>query len=166
MGKILFSPDGRIGPANFMRGVYVLLALSFLINLLPMVSPALAAPFKILMMVIAYCWVVLFIKRFRDGGKSGWMVLLPIGVSIFAMFLHNSIVPPLFAPEIYGNMKEATEALAASGAGMSELMAGSMQIAQEFQEPLAKKIALPGSAIYALWSFAIAYFFNKMIASV
>lgn len=166
MGRILFSPSGRIDPANFMRGAYVLLAVSLLINLLPMVSAAVAAPFKLLMLVVAYCWTVLFIKRFRDGGKSGWVALIPIGVALLAMFIHNSAIPPIFAPEIYTNMREATMDMMASGANMSELMAGSVQIAEEFQEPLNKKIALPGSFIYAAWSFAIAYGFNKMIKPV
>lgn len=166
MGRILFSPSGKIDPDNFMRGAYVLIAVSLLINLLPMVSAAAAAPFKILMLVVAYCWTALFIKRFRDGGKSGWMVFIPIGVTLIAMFIHNSAVPPIFAPEIYANMQEATMEMMSSGLNMSELMAGSAQIAQEFQEPLNKKIALPGSFIYAAWSFAIAYGFNKMIKSV
>ena len=165
MGNTLFSPNGQIGPMDFMRGVYVLIAVSFLINLLPMVSATMAAPFKILMLVIAYCWVVLFVKRFRDGGKSGWMVLAPIAVSLIAMFIHNSAVPPVFAPEIYGNMQEAMTDLASNGGGVAEIMAGSMEISKQYAEPLAKKIALPSSIIYALWSYGIAFVFNKMVKS-
>ena len=166
MGNLLFSPSGRIGPDEFMRGVYVVVAVSFLINLLPMVSVTLSSPLKLLMIGAAYCWVALFIKRFRDGGKSGWMVLIPIFISIMAMFIHNSVVPPMFAPEIYTSMQEATMELAANGGSVADIMAGSMQLSKEYAEPLAKKIALPGSIIYALWSLAIAILFNKMIKSV
>lgn len=162
LGNLLLSPSGRIDSANFMRAAYVLIAVTFLINLLPMVSVALGGALKLLLIVTYYCWVVLFIKRFRDGGKSAWMVLLPIVVFGIASMIIGQIVPPMFAPELYSNMQEAMIE-AAAGGDFGSIMAATMQITKEYGEPLAKKIALPSSVIFALVSFAIAWVFNAMI---
>ncbi|MBC6403978.1 MAG: hypothetical protein GDA35_10235 [Hyphomonadaceae bacterium] len=34
-----------------------------------------------------WCWIVLWAKRYRDSGKSGWMCLFPIVVFLFASTL-------------------------------------------------------------------------------
>lgn len=163
LGNLLFSPSGRVSPANFLRGAYVLIAVTFLINLMPMVSVALGSVLKILLLVIYYCWVALFIKRFHDGGKSGWMVFLPTIVFVIASMIIGQIVPPIFAPEIYGNMQEAMLEVTTSGGDVGSIMAATMEISREYGEPLAKKIALPSSVIYALMSFAIVFLFNSWI---
>lgn len=158
MGGLLFSPSGRINPDEFMRGAYVLVAVTFLINLLPMISINIANILKIFVLITFYCWVVLFIKRYRDGGKSGWMVFVPIIVFLVGATIHNSVVPPLFAPVLYGELQDAMKE-AMMGGGFGQLMEAS----EQYAAPLAKKIALPSSLIYAVMSLAIAYGFNKMI---
>ncbi len=159
MLNLLFSPSGRINSSQFMSGAYVLIAITFLINLLPMVSPALGGLFKLFLILVAYCWVALFIKRYHDGGKSGWMTFIPILIFIVLYFILSSMIPRMFGGEIFTNMETALNEILLEGGGLADLMA----VSQEFGAPLAKKIALPSSVIFALASFAIAFLFNSMI---
>ena len=39
---------------------------------------SLAALAGIVSFALIYPWIVIWIKRYHDGGKSGWMSLLPI----------------------------------------------------------------------------------------
>ena len=158
MGNLLFSPSGRVNPDEFMRAAYVLVAVTFLINLMPMVSVALGSILKLLVIVTLYCWTVLFIKRYRDGGKSGWWVFAPIVVFLIAAAIHNAVVPGIFAPDLYAEMQSAIEEATMEGS-----FVGIIAASKEYAEPLAKKIALPSSAIYAVMSLAIAFVFNAMI---
>ena len=100
MLQILFSPTGKIGPHAFMKGVVVLIAISAVLGVLPLLSFEIGSVFKILMLVLIWCWIVLFIKRFRFAGKSGWMCLLPIIVYVIAYFIYTSIVQRMFAPDL------------------------------------------------------------------
>lgn len=85
MGNLLFSPSGRIGPSDYMKGIIIISAIGLVITLLPLLSSALAV-LGILGLVLFYIFIALGIKRSHDAGKSGWMVLthilLSIGVSV------------------------------------------------------------------------------------
>lgn len=164
MGNILFSPAGRLDPANFLRGAYVLVAVAFLINLLPMVSVALSGVLSLLLLVVTYCWIALFIKRYHDGGQSGWMCLIPGVIFLIGYMIVGNIGPALFAPELNAAMKEGMEEAATAGS-FSEIMAATMAITKEYGEPLAKKTALPTSIMIAGLSLLIAFGFNAMIKS-
>lgn len=90
MGNLLFSPSGRIGPSAYMKGIIIIAVLNAILGLLPLISPALAT-LGIVGLVLFYCFIALGIKRSHDAGKSGWMVLthilLSLGVSAVAMTL-------------------------------------------------------------------------------
>ena len=70
MGNLLFSPSGRISPADFMRGATILIVVGLVLGLLPILMPALAM-LSIIFLVMLWCWIVLWVKRYHDGGKSG-----------------------------------------------------------------------------------------------
>ena len=157
MGNLLFSPSGTTSPKDFMAGATFLIAVTLVINLLAVVNFF----FNILGLVglvFIWCWVVLWVKRYRFGGKSGWMCLIPIVLFIVLTLITDSIITPIFTDpvaqaEIKEIMDEAVTAgdltvifdVAKSGAGVS-------------------KIGLIVSMIVqALISYATAFGFNKAI---
>jgi uncharacterized membrane protein YhaH (DUF805 family) len=152
MGNLLFSPSGRINGSDFMRGVVVLIAISAVLNILPLISMKLAM-LGILGIVLLWCWIVLFIKRFHDAGKSGWMCIIPIIAFVVASVVVSTLVQSMFA----GDMKQAMTELSTSGAGLSEVL--------EATSAMAKKTALPSAIAGAVVSYAIAFITNSMLKS-
>jgi uncharacterized membrane protein YhaH (DUF805 family) len=69
----LLSPGGRIGPVAFRNAALILIALGACFGLVPLVWPSLILSFA--GFVFIYPWVVIWVKRFHDAGKSGWMFL-------------------------------------------------------------------------------------------
>ena len=162
IGQLLFSPSGRVSPADFMKGAYILIGIGFVLALLPLVSLTLSGIGSIISLVLIFCWVVLFIKRYHEGGKSGWMTLIPIAVFLLASFVLSPILLGIFSPE-YAELQAQMEAqaaeAAASGAGIGEIFGTAMEGA----EAIAKASAIPSAIIGAVLSFAIAFGFNKII---
>jgi len=76
MGNLLLSPYGRIGSAAFYRGGYILILISVAISLLNLFSPQIGGILSIISYALIYPWVVIWIKRLHNGGKSGWMFLV------------------------------------------------------------------------------------------
>lgn len=72
LGALLY-PDGRIGPVTFRNAALVLIAIGAGMGLMPLVWPSLILSF--VGMVFIYPWAVIWVKRFHDAGKSGWMFL-------------------------------------------------------------------------------------------
>lgn len=72
LGTLLY-PDGRIGPVTFRNAALVLIAIAAGLGLVPLVWPSLLLSF--VSMVLIYPWAVIWVKRFHDAGKSGWMFL-------------------------------------------------------------------------------------------
>ncbi len=162
MMNLLFSPNGRINSSEFMRGAYVLIGIAFILALLPLVSYQLSMIGSIIGLVMLWCWIVLWIKRYHDSGKSGWMSLLPIIAFVILSMIVGMLVSTMgmsgMDPETAAAMNEAAEEAAASGdfgAMMSSMMGAS--------EGLAKKLAIPNAISTAVLSLAIAFLFNSMI---
>jgi len=153
MGNLLFSPSGRIGPGQFMSGATVLVIVGLVLALLPVLSPALAA-LGIIGLVTLWCWVVIWVKRYHDGGKSGWTCLLPIVVWIVIMTIVGMILPKMFQdPNAAIAIAEATEA-ADFGAIMKASLGGGMTKVGQIVN------ALVGAGV----SYGVAIIFNNMIS--
>jgi uncharacterized membrane protein YhaH (DUF805 family) len=74
MLQTLLYPDGRIGPVTFRNAALVLIAAGAAISLTPVALPALwLVSFAGLLFL--FPWVVIWVKRFHDAGKSGWWFL-------------------------------------------------------------------------------------------
>jgi len=160
MGNLLFSPSGRIGPAEFMKGALVLIIIGAILAILPMFSYSLSMIFSILGLVTLWCWIVLFIKRFHDAGKSGWMCILPIIAFIIASVIVSQLVTSMFAGDINEQIKQMSEEAASSG-DISSILKGSMELGGE----LAKKTAIPMAVAGAVVSYLIAFVTNSMLKS-
>lgn len=138
-----------------MKGAITLIIISALFGLLPLVSfgiaAALSIPFLILMV---YCWVVLYIKRFHDGGKSGWLSILPILAYLVVGYFVGDMVSNMFSGVSPEETQAAMEAAAESGDLKAVMAAGA---------DAAKKTAIPSAISGALVSFAIAFLTNMFI---
>ncbi len=156
MGNLLFSPSGRIGPTDFMKGVTILVIIGFVLGILPAISPALAV-LGIIGLVTLWCWVVLWVKRYHDAGKSGWMCLVPIIAYIIVAMIISTVVQPMFVdPDFAATLAEA-EASGDVGAIFQAALSGGGGITKVGTFVLA--------AIGAAVSYGIAMVFNGMIKS-
>jgi len=120
MGNLLFSPSGRIGPSAYMKGIIIIAVVGLILSVLPLLSPMLSI-LGIVGLVTFYIFIALGIKRSHDAGKSGWMVLthilLSIGVSAVIMTIVGMItgvsLGDVFSSAFSGD-QEAAEAAAAA----------------------------------------------------
>ncbi|MFZ5670884.1 MAG: DUF805 domain-containing protein [Pseudomonadota bacterium] len=72
---LFFSAEGRIGRSAFWIGWLVLLGVNVVAGFIPL--------FGLLISLAAiYCSVCVFAKRLHDMGKSGWLQIWPILISI------------------------------------------------------------------------------------
>jgi len=149
MGNLLFSPSGRIGPSEFMKGAIILIVVAVILaipNLLGL-PKGLVTALSFLSIVTLWCWVVLWVKRYHDGGKSGWTCLLPIlTYLILGMIIFFAAFGGAFMEMFNASLNGATEA----------------EIA-ELEAAFNTKSGLPVLIGSTLFSFGIAFLFNKMI---
>jgi len=152
MGNLLFSPSGRIGPGQFMSGVTILVVIGLILALIPVFVPALAA-LGIIALVTIWCWIVLWVKRYHDGGKSGWMCLIPIVVWIVILIIVGTVLPGMFQdPEAAAVIAEATEA-GDFGALFRASMGGGMTTMGQ----------IINAVLGAVISYVVAMIFSNMI---
>lgn len=154
MGNLLFSPSGRISSADFMRGYTLVIVISLVIQLLTIFIPALAA-LGIVSLVLFWCMIVLWIKRYHDGGKSGWMCLLPIIVSIIVGIIASMILSKIFVDPAYADRM----AEAAQSGDFGSIFASASKGGMTTMGAIIS--AIVGAAI----SYAIAVIFNGTIKS-
>ena len=67
--QTIFNPFGRIGPTTFRNTALILLAIGACLSLLPWVRPDMAL-LSIASLLLFYPWLVIWVKRFHDAGKS------------------------------------------------------------------------------------------------
>ncbi|WP_427451790.1 DUF805 domain-containing protein [Litorimonas sp. WD9-15] len=158
MGSLLFSPSGRVGPADFMKGYTILIVIGLIINLLFAFAPMLALLSFPILIVLLWCSIALWIKRYHDAGKSGWMCLIPIIVGMVAGFVLSLILTPMFVDaDAALAATEAAEAAAAEG-DIGGAMSAAMGASGMTQ--MGMIISAVASAVL---SYVIAMVFNGMI---
>ena len=158
MGNLLFSPTGRVNSSEFMRGVLILIILGFVLNALPAINYTLGSTLSLLGLVLIWCWIVLFVKRYHDGGKSGWMSIIPIITFLVLSVILSSIVTTMFAADLNNELTRVSQDAAAAG-DLSGALAASLELAPQ----IAKKTAIPMAVGGVILSYAIAFVFNAMI---
>ena len=146
MGNLLFSPSGRINSGDFMKGALIVTAIGGIFSILPAFVPSLKA-LGFLTLILGWCWVVLWVKRYHDGGKSGWMSLIPILLYCVAFVIAASVM-------LGGEIGQIFE-LAASGASPEEQEAATQE--------LMKGKELPVTLLGVVITLIIAFLFNGMI---
>jgi len=158
MGNLLFSPSGRIGPGQFMSGYIVVIGISLAMSLLMGFVPMLALLSLPLALALLWMTIALWIKRYHDGGKSGWMCLIPIIVGGVIGAIVGSLLSKMFIdPNAALAATEAAEAAAEAG-DIGGAFSAAMGAAK--MSPVGVIVtSLVGAAI----SYVIAMVFNNMI---
>ena len=74
--KTLFlTADGRIGKRDFWIGFAILFGVGFVLGMIPVIG-------QLVSIALIFPWVCLYAKRLHDMGKTGWLMLVPMGVAI------------------------------------------------------------------------------------
>lgn len=146
MGNLLFSPNGRINPGDFTKGALILIIIGAVLNFLPVlgIGKGVQQVLGIIPYLMIYPWICLFMKRFRDAGKSGWMSLIP-----FVIYVVGAMV--LTFGLLGGEIMSMAESI--SEGGDAEAMA----------EDMVKGKLVPMAIASTLLSVAIAFGFNAML---
>jgi uncharacterized membrane protein YhaH (DUF805 family) len=95
----MLNPEGRIDPVAFRETAFILIAIGAIISLLPQVAPSLAL-WSFISLVLVYPWIVIWVKRFHDAGKSGWMFLLVLALWMGAGAAANFFITRRFVPDL------------------------------------------------------------------
>ncbi|PHS37792.1 MAG: hypothetical protein COA91_09540 [Robiginitomaculum sp.] len=129
MGNLLLSPNGSINTAEFMRAGLILIAIAVLLGVGGYLMPQSAKILSYLSFVLIYPWAVIWIKRLRDGGKSGWMFLLYLLIYIVLIVVASMI---LGGGEIFKFSMEAAK----EGMDKAEMTAKMEMMEQALQIPM------------------------------
>ena len=152
--KLYFSPDGRVTPAQLQTAALVLIGAGFILTILPLISLWLS-PVGLLGLVLAWCWVVLLVKRMRDAGRPGWHCLIPIVGFIIAYLILNRIVDSIFMPRIADQVqKDVLEAITSGDSRKLIRTAGTL-----------KTTILPTAIMGAALSYAVVILTNRFFPS-
>jgi uncharacterized membrane protein YhaH (DUF805 family) len=117
----LFVPKGTISKSGFALAAVILIAISLASDGIELVAPALGPVMFFLGLVLVYCWIAAWIKRFHAAGSSGWWTVLVgllwiivQGVAVFFVLMGSGLDPSLFAggdsQAIQGEMEPVVEA--------------------------------------------------------
>ncbi len=142
--KNLFDPEGRIGPDAFLGSAMILIAIGAVFSLLPLVMGSLWLSF--ISLVLLYPWTVIWVKRFHDAGKSGWMFLLVFVLWLAVSFGASHFISGQFAPEPVVQPTDFSSAMA---------------MASE----RAQAIAIPGTIVSAIISILFVLGGNALLKS-
>jgi uncharacterized membrane protein YhaH (DUF805 family) len=93
---VLLSPNGRIGPRDFGRGLILLTAAMMIVQIaVALVSPA----FGVLQYPLVFSYVCVFGKRLHDGGHSAWFYLLFLAGYFVLSTTATAILMPFLSPD-------------------------------------------------------------------
>ena len=148
MGNLLFSPSGRIGPSEFTKAATILIILGAILSLPELMGmKSIATITGLISFLLLYPWVVIWIKRYHDAGKSGWTCLVPIIIFIIASI---ALMMVLLGDSFMAMFQAASE-----GASQSE--------SEAMAEEMLKDKQLPLLISTTILSFAVALGFNSLI---
>ena len=158
MGNLLFSPNGRIGPQEFFKGMMILAVISAVISLTGLVSFQLSQVLGFVSFLLIIPFFFLLIKRSHDAGKSGWMSIAWFVLWIIIFMVLGMVMSAVMPSAAETELKEAMESAMTEGGGFGDIMA----ITKEMGPAIAKQSAIP-SAIAGLVGTAVAAFVINML---
>ena len=131
--ELYLTPNGRIDQPTYWRAVLILFGISAALS----VVSAYVSPFiGFASILFIWPWIAVHVKRFHDAGKTGWLTLVMVLMSIVASFVLAAFLPGLFGIDqlaMQEEMQREIEQAAASGnpaAAMSVAMEASKKAAQ------------------------------------
>ncbi len=153
MGNLLFSPNGRVNPSDFFKGMMILAVISAVISFSGLISFQISQILGFVSLLLIIPFFMLLIKRSHDAGKSGWMSIVWFILWIVIFMILGMLMSTIMPSAAETEFKAAMEAAAENGAGLGEIMS----MTKEFGPAIAKEGAIP-SAIAGLVGTAIAAF--------
>ena len=111
--KILLDPEGRIDPIAFREAAMILIGIGAVLSLLPLAAPSLTM-LSFASLLLLYPWLVIWVKRFHDAGKSGWMFLPLLVLWLIVGAGAHSFISAKFAPALVARPTNLSEAMAAA----------------------------------------------------
>lgn len=79
--KTLFlDAKGRIGQSDFWIGFAILFVAGIVLGMIPVIK-------QFAGLILLFPWICVYSKRLHDFGKTGWLVLVPIGVVFVAIII-------------------------------------------------------------------------------
>lgn len=145
---VLLSPNGRIGPRDFLRGLILLTGAGLVIHVL-MVGVSVGV--AILQYPMLWGYFCIFGKRLHDAGQTAWFnIAFFIGYVIVSSVL-NAILLPFLSPQIMPLMQQIQEI------GVNGDFMGMLNAQQEHAVRIARDTALTTLASFLLTSAALAF---------
>ena len=158
MGNLLFSPNGRIGPQAFFKGMMILAVISAVITLSGLVSFQLSQILGFVSLLLIIPFFFLLIKRSHDAGKSGWMSIVWFILWIIIFVILGMLVNAIMPSAAQAELETALEAAMTEGGGFGDIMA----LTKEMGPAIARQTAIP-SALAGLVGTAIAAYLINML---
>lgn len=155
MGNLLFSPGGRIGADAFMKGAVVLIVIGIILKILPLINYQLGSTLNPLVIITLWCWIVLFVKRLHDAGRSGWITVLIVIIYIIFALILQEIVVSMYAADIQAQFQE----MMVESSNLNSII----QAIFEMQPKMTEKTALPMAIGGAVLSYTFAYVVNTLL---
>lgn len=158
----LFSPVGTTDKENFMYGAYALIMAKFISDYLVMQSGPGAgqAIGQILGLLFFYCWIVLFVKRYRHGDESGWKVLIPGVIFMVLMAISTIVIVFMFGGDTMG---QALAYMQQAQAGGADQVAAQAQVEAKYGQAFQDQLGFPIMLVHAGLSYLVAVVFNGII---
>lgn len=130
IGSVLFSPNGRIGPRTFWRGLIILLMVVIVTQVASVYAgPILGGIAGLVSIALVYPYLCVFGKRLHDAGKSAWWFLL----FLLGYFIINGVLQTVLLPVFSPGAVELNEemALLMEQGQWAEALAYAPEIARE-----------------------------------
>lgn len=115
LNALLFSPNGRIGPRTFWRGVILLVGAQIAFQLLSAFVPQSAAPafFALnlgFLALLFWAYLSVYAKRLHDCGRTAaWFILALLSWLAMNVVAYSTVFPMLF-PEIWKTVQSMVDA--------------------------------------------------------
>src|SRR5581483_10839273 len=93
--QTILNPFGRIGPVTFRNMAIMLIAIGAMFSLMPLIRPGLAL-LSFASLLLVYPWVVIWVKRFHDAGKSGKLFLAVLAAWLVTGIAVNRLIVARF----------------------------------------------------------------------
>ncbi len=162
MANLLFSPSGRIGPSAFLKGMGILAIIFAIVIMISYFNFQLGGVLFLLSGVFLIPMFFLIIKRLHDSGKSGWLSILFVFLTMIIAFTLYSVVGNFGAGDATNAMTEAMEELMLSGASFTEIAMASQELTTEYGQAAAKETT-PLSAVGAFIGTLLSAFLINLI---
>jgi len=156
MLKLLFSPEGAVGPQEFQKGAVVLLAINFFGWLSWYGGLGLGVLTAMLSLILIYCWFCLFAKRLRIAGKSpAWFILIFLAFVIL-MYIVGALVSSLIlSPDLIEKVSDLELMMQDPAPDLQAVMS-------EFTEVM-KRLTVVNAVQYVIAGSILAFALNSML---